>query len=316
MKGGLNSAIIPRAGRESKKGNMEQLDEGIWWVDTGVEGPRVGISFGVHGNEQPPIDAGLRLRDELATGALRPAAGALLLLHANPRASAIDQRWSEGGVDLNRCFHRDVLARAPQLHEEERARRIAAVLEERDVRVLIDFHCTVEPGERFAMHHPSAADADHLRATALLEAEVVLADPDLHFGAVSLDEWMTTRGRVGVCYETGWIRDPRTTPESVHGEMLNVLRGYGVLPGEARVYEGKRRIELVRALACAAEGFAWSDGVGENLQEVPAGTVLGRYGDGREERLDSESTLIFPKKRPELVQVGKPLVYLARRMPG
>jgi hypothetical protein len=52
--------------------------------------------------------------------------------------------------------------------------------------------------------------------------------------------------------------------------------------------------------------------VGENLQALPAGSLLGRYASGREVRLDQDATLIFPKKKPELVQVGKPLVYLGR----
>jgi hypothetical protein len=56
--------------------------------------------------------------------------------------------------------------------------------------------------------------------------------------------------------------------------------------------------------------------VGENLQEVAAGTVLGRYGDGREVVLEEDATLVFPKKKPELVQLGKPLVLLARRIDG
>ena len=291
---------------------MERLDEGIWWHDTGVAGPRVALSFGAHGNERPPIDAGLRLVAELERGELALTSGALLLVHANPRASAEDQRWSEGGMDLNRCFHTDVLASEPTMFEHGRARVIVAALEKSAVEVLIDFHCTVEPGERFAMHHPPASNEAHVRATSLLEAEVILADPDLHFGAVSLDEWMATRGRVGVCYETGWIQDPRMTPESVHAEMRNVLGGYGLIEAAGRVYADKRRIELYRALPCAAEGFRWSDGVGENLQEVPAGTILGAYGDGTKETLEDEATLVFPKKRPELVQLGKPLVYLAR----
>ena len=49
----------------------------------------------------------------------------------------------------------------------------------------------------------------------------------------------------------------------------------------------------------------------ENLQALDAGTLLGTYGDGREVRLTSDSVLIFPKKKPEMVQLGKPLVYLA-----
>jgi succinylglutamate desuccinylase len=295
---------------------IESIGKGAWEVDSGKPGPSVCLSFGTHGNERAPIDAGQRLVADFQRGEVTLARGRLFLLCSNPRASREDERWSKGGVDLNRCFHADVLAREPSLYEERRAREIVAWLEDDGVEVLVDFHCTVEPGSRFLMHHPPARDPAYREVASLLEAEVELADPDLFFGAVSLDEWMSTRGRVGICYETGWLGDPANTPEGVRGEMLNVLAGHEMIDREPRRYEPKRLIQLRGTAPCESEGFRWSDGVGENLQEVAAGTVLGRYGDGREVVLEEDATLVFPKKKPELVQLGKPLVLLARRIDG
>ncbi len=294
---------------------MQELGEGLWRLDGERPGARVVVSFGVHGNERAPIEAGLELAGALERGALALERGSLLLVHANPRASAQDERWSAGGVDLNRCFQADVLARAPELYEEARARAIADALEAFGAEILVDFHCTVEPGRRFLMQHPPPGDAAHRAVSELLAAEVLLADPALTFGGVSLDEWMTTRGRVGICYETGWKDDPANTPAAVRAEMENLLVGLGLLAGRARRHAAKRLLVLEGSLACEGAGFAWEEGVGQNLQELPAGALLGRYQDGRPLHLGSAATLVFPKKRPELVQPGKPLVLLARAEP-
>jgi len=289
----------------------ELVEEGIWRFDSGRPGRSVCLSWGVHGNERSPILAGEGLRQELESGSLELAAGRLLCVHANPKASGEDERWSSGGVDLNRCFHPDVLAREPELYEEGRARTIVAALESFGPEVLVDFHCTVEPGQRFLMMHPPVDHGPSREVYRLLDADVLLADPELNFGGVSFDEWMTTRCLVGICFETGWIQDPENTPEFVAAQMKNVLAGLGLLAGAATEHDGKALIELQAPILCAAEGYRWKDGVGENLQALPAGTVLGAYADGSEVVLEADSTLVFPKKKPELVQLGKPLVYLA-----
>jgi predicted deacylase len=292
---------------------VEQLEEGIWFVDSGREGPSVCISFGAHGNERPPIDAGLELLARLERGDIEVTSGRLLLIHSNPRATEADERWSPGGVDLNRCFHADVLARTPELYEETRAREIVAALEHAGAEVLVDFHCTVEPGRRFLMQHPPVDDEAHRRVYALLGAEILLSDPNLNFGAVSLDEWMSTRGRVGICYETGWLGDPELTPDAVLAEMLNVLAGLGSIEAPATTHTSKELLQLDHVVLCEGPGFVWADGVGVNLQALPSGTVLGTYEGERTVELERDSVLIFPKKRPELVQPGKPLVYLGTR---
>ncbi len=293
----------------------EVIGDGAWVADSGRPGKRMCLSFGVHGNERPPIEAGKRLLDELQSGELAPAAGALLLLYANPKASEENRRWSADGVDLNRCFHPSVLGRAPALYEERRAREIVDILEDFSSSILVDFHCTVEPGRRFLMHHPPISDPAHAAVTRFLEAEVVLADPALRFGGVSLDEWMSMRKQVGICYETGWIGDPANTSESVYAEMKNVISGCGLLNGRrAASHPDKHRLELFSVVTCEGTGFTWVPGIGENLQSLSAGTSLGCYADGREVAIGEDATLIFPKKKPELVQNGKPLVFLARRV--
>ena len=283
-------------------------------IDSDVPGLDVCFSYGVHGNERSPIDAAQLLQAMFDAGELELTEGKLLLLFANPRATAANRRWSEGGLDLNRCFHPDVLARPPLLYEEKRALEIVELLHQEEIEVLVDFHCTVEPGTRFCMHHPGADNGPHREITNLLTTGVVLADPHLNFGRVSLDEHLSTHGKVGICYETGWIQDPDNTASSVRDEMINLLAGLGMIAGRAfRTYTDKRYLELREPLICQSEGFAWTEGVGENLQELPQGTQLGRYFGGDAVVLDRDSTLIFPKKKPELVQIGNPLVYLATR---
>jgi len=255
----------------------------------------------VHGDERAPIDAGYALAASLSADAL--SAGSLLLLLGNPEAVAAGRRYLE--VDLNRCFTAAVLGRSPRSREEQRAQALAAAL--REVEILLDFHCTVEPGERFVMHHPD--DARHRQISALLDASVVLSDPGLCFGGCSLDELLSTSGRVGICYETGWIGDPANTPERIVVQMRNVLRGLGMLPGTAHRLD-QRRLVLTQTLRCPSGGFAWASGVGHNLQSLPAGTLLGEGGDGAL-HLQAPATLIFPKKRPHVLQPGQPLVYLA-----
>ncbi len=292
---------------------LEHVGEGLWQAESHHPGPSLAIAFGVHGDERSPIEAGLMLVAELERGTLALERGRLLLLLANPRAGEERSRWSRGGVDLNRCFQRPVLEREPALYEERRAREIVEVLERARSEVLVDFHCTVEPGKRFLMHHPALDDPAHRKVAELLSAEVLLADPELLFGGVSLDEWLSTRGKVGICCETGWTNDPANTPRGVLGEMKNLLAGLGCLAQGFERWPDKQRLELFAALTCEGEGFAWRAGVGENLQSLPQGTVLGAYADGRKVVLEQDAALVFPKKRPELVQPGKPLVYLARR---
>jgi predicted deacylase len=287
---------------------LQRAGDGMWWVDSGRPGPTVGISFGVHGDERAPLDAGLAWVER---GGPELRSGSLLLLLGNPRAARENRRWSEGGVDLNRCFHPEVLAREPALYEEDRARAIAAALEGRGVEILVDFHCTVEPGRRFLMQHPGLDHEPSRRVADYLAAETLLVDPELRFGGVSLDEWMTTRGRVGICYETGWLSDPENTPERVAAEMTNLLAGLGLTAGTARRFP-KRFLELDAALLCEGPGFTWRSGVGENLQALRRGEELGTYAGKKRVVLERDAVLVFPKKKPELVAVGRPLVYLAR----
>ncbi|MFT5683926.1 MAG: putative deacylase [Myxococcota bacterium] len=277
----------------------------LTWIHSTRPGPTVCISTGIHGNERAPVVAMQRLASALSADGI--AAGSLLLVLGNPEAWAQDRRYSRDGVDLNRCFTAEILGQSPGHYEERRAGVLAEAVAAVDV--LVDFHCTVEPGGRFAMHHPD--DVQHRDVAALLDAPVVLRDPKLLFGGCSFDEHVSTRGGVGICYETGWIGDPTCEPGRILDEMRSVLCGLGVLDGVPSRRADQRRLVLTGVLRCSPSGFAWADGVGENLQALPAGAMLGVCGDGSTLTLPDAATLVFPKKRPELLQPGAPLVYLA-----
>ena len=311
--------LQPRIGPPSDEqefgaSTMKTVEEGIWAIDSGRPGRSVCVSFGVHGNERPPIDAGLELVEAFRQGSLELQAGQVALGAREPARQSAGSTLVGGWCGLERCFSRELLARTPKLYEERRAQTIVSAIEAHGCEVLGDFHCTVEPGPRFLMQHPPIAHAPSAEVYALFAAEVMLADPNLNFGSVSLDEYMSTRDRVGICYETGWIEDPANTPAFVRGEMENMLRGLGLLAGEAQRHPDKDLLQLDEVVACAAEGFRWCEGIGQNLQRLEEGTLLGSYGNGDEVRLPFDATLVFPKKKPEMVQLGKPLVYLGRAM--
>lgn len=246
-----------------------------------------------------------RLAQQLSSDGI--AAGSLLLVLGNPKALEQDRRHTLGGVDLNRCFTDSILRQPPQHHEQARAQELARAVEAVDV--LVDFHCTVEPGGRFIMHHPD--DDRHQQVAALLDAPVVLSDPALLFGGCSFDEHLSTRGRVGLCYETGWIGDPACEPERILAEMRSLLQGLGVLEGEPVCLYQQRRLVLTERICCPESGFDWADGIGENLQSLPSGALLGHSRAGTPLLLSGAATVIFPKKHPELLRPGQPLVYLA-----
>ena len=275
------------------------------WIRSGRPGPVVCISTGIHGNERAPVTAMHRLAQQLSSEDI--VAGSLLLVLGNPKALEQDRRQTLGGVDLNRCFTDAILRHPPRHHEHARAQELARAVE--GVDVLVDFHCTVEPGGRFIMHHPD--DERHQQVAALLDAPVVLSDPSLLFGGCSFDEHLSTQGRVGLCYETGWIGDPACDPGRILDEMRSLLRGLGMLSGEPVRVSGQRRLVLTDRLCCPESGFHWADGIGENLQSLSAGELLGHSRAGTPLLLSGAATLIFPKKHPELLRPGQPLVYLA-----
>ena len=167
----LTGLRLPSLPLMVRAASQDRIGEGLWLFESGRPGPAVAISFGVHGDERAPIDAGLVLAAELEKDARALRRGRVLLVFGNPRAAAEKTRWSKDGVDLNRCFHVDVLAREPALHEEHRSREIVAALARSEAEVLVDFHCTVEPGRRFLMHHPPVDEPGHRRIRELLYEE-------------------------------------------------------------------------------------------------------------------------------------------------
>ena len=111
-----------------------------------VPGPRVAVVGLMHGNE--PVGGAVIERLE---GILeqRLVSGSVLTVRANLRAAALNVRHLDDGVDMNRQWDSDNLARMKDIpdselcYEQRRARELAPLLMQCDV--VLDLHSTSRP---------------------------------------------------------------------------------------------------------------------------------------------------------------------------
>lgn len=290
---------------------IKRLLEGANEVRAFIDGPTVAVVGGVHGNEKTGVAVVESLRALFASRELVLRIGRVLLVIGNPRAVAEDRRYSADGADLNRQFTDAALHEEPTTYEGNRAQLLAGELAH--VNIAIDIHATSKPSAPFVICQ-RPPDAAGRRIIRWLGVERLIADPQLVFGGgepVTLDEYVTRHGGVGVCYETGFAADMSRVDE-VRGEVLNVLMDLGMIEGwpTGRLVR-KELFELTRAFRLTDRGFAWETDMGAfNFQPVESGQVIGWHG-AEPEAADASGVIIFPKAR-DLWQVGQPLGYLAR----
>src|SRR5579864_9249696 len=81
----------------------EDVAEGVWIKDTGIEGPTVGIIGGIHGNEHA---GGIVVDHEVEHGAWPIEAGRVVAMLGNLEALKIDRRHTgeTPKANLNRFF--------------------------------------------------------------------------------------------------------------------------------------------------------------------------------------------------------------------
>ena len=144
----VGTGAVARVLRQDRPGDVDGVVV-LQAVDASgapVPGPRVAIVGATHGNERVGIDVLARLQ-ERADAALRR--GALVLVLSNLDAMAIDRRHTPDGVDMNRLWDADRLARLAATDdevlcsEERRVRRLAPLLLGCDA--ILDLHSTSRP---------------------------------------------------------------------------------------------------------------------------------------------------------------------------
>lgn len=177
-----------------------------------VPGPRVAIVGLTHGNE--PVGAAVLDRlEKVADEHL--VAGSLLAVHANLMAAALNRRFTEDGVDINRLYDRTTQAALAQMppeslcYEERRALELTPLLVGCDA--VLDLHSTSRPSEAFLLFRD---DQRHAAVAAKLDVERLLTgmhESNVVEGGlcsnVGLDAGESSP-RLGFTFEAGQHLDP------------------------------------------------------------------------------------------------------------
>ena len=286
-------------------------DENMIAFSGPVSGPSIVIIGGTHGNERTGIAVVQQLRDDVASGRRSVVSGTVTLVLGNPLA--IDQGVRAiDGRDLNRYFSPLMLAGDDGSEEFRRAGMIANIIQSSDV--VIDIHATNKPSVPFAIAKNDEAHRDVFRWFAPL---CVLTDPAYIFGGgvpVTIDEYADSIGKVGLCFETGWVNDESIIP-AVTESVVQYLTDVGIFSEEkiaAPSIDGAI-YEIVAAVLRDDRPFRFAEDRGmSSFEPIASGDTLG-YHESEPIIAEHDGVIMFPKL-PEHQTVGNPVCYLAKKI--
>lgn len=276
-----------------------------------ISGPSILIIGGTHGNEHTGIAIVTQLRDDIVSGRRTVASGMLTLMLGNPAAIAQGIRAVDGR-DLNRYFSPEMLANDDGSEEFQRAAQIADIVRSSDI--IIDIHATNKPSVPFAI---AKNDDAHRNVFRWFRPSCVLTDPQYIFGGgspVTIDEYADSIGKVGLCFETGWVNDESIIP-AVTESVTQYLIDVGIFSGEKMVAPSMNSAiyEIVAAILRDDRLFMFAEGRGlSSFEPIASGDVLG-YHDDQPIIAEHDGVIMFPKL-PEHQAIGKPVCYLAKKV--
>lgn len=290
---------------------MHANDENIFQTRGSLSAPSVMILGGTHGNERTGIAVVRQLQNEIASGKYTVIGGALALVLGNPAAIEQNVRAIDGR-DLNRYFSHVALSNDDESEEWNRATQIAELIRQSDV--VIDLHATNKPSVPFVA---SKNDAEHRNIFRWFHPNCVLVDPEYIFGGgvpVAIDEYADNQGKVGLCFETGWVEDESITPQ-VFESVVRYLVDVGILEGEKAVAPNidAAVYEITGSILRDDRVFTFADGRGKSsFEHIDENDVVGYRGD-EAVVAENDGVIIFPKL-PEHQAIGKPVCYLAKKI--
>lgn len=294
---------------------IEEVGDFIWRISSVQSGPTIVVFGGVHGNELTGIEVVRSLFRSFETDSVTLSCGTLYLILGNPKAMERQTRGSEDHADLNRCFTKSILEEQNAIspsYEIRRAHEIAKLLQHADIS--IDLHATNKPSLPFLA---CLADPAHEAVYKWLRCDRVLADPRYVLGGepVTTDEFVDARGHIGICYETGQSSDT-TRVQEVFDDIINLLKDQKMIEGDPvqqRSVVSHEVFELTSAIVLTENGFTFAEGRGTtSFEPIAVGEVIGYAGD-QPVTAQEDGVIMFPKVK-ELHKIGKPVVYLAKRV--
>ncbi len=250
---------------------------------TGLEpGPTSMVLVGVHGDERCGVEALARILPSL-----RIARGRVFFACGNPRAIKMNARFAE--TNLNRMFRPEASLSEVEKKSYEYARAgfLKKYLDQ--AGALLDVHASFTPdSHRFVICEPNG-----FGITAFLPVDLVVSG----FDAVEpggTDYYMNRAGRIGICLECGYLKDPSSTRLAEKG-IYAFLAALGHLGDAPLQCARPRHVRMYQLYLTRTDNFVLREPFSD-FTELPAGTLIGR--DGREDiRTDRDSVILFARDR-------------------
>lgn len=287
----------------------------FWLIKGEKSGPRIAVIGAMHGNERVGVDVVRQLRDAFSENAV--LSGELLLMVGNPEAYAKDVRFIE--EDLNRLFSEkeeraicggsDGGGATLATLERKRAKEIMDAI--RGVDVLIDIHATIRPSVPFVY---CEATEKHLALARCFDVPYIVSPekdfrpPDLFSSA---DNFADRHGGIGLTYESGWHKDPKSA-DRIFGEVMGVLRYVGAIDAASfhdafSVPPEQKFLRAYRDIFAQTDAFSFVNPQIANFDRIAKGEVFATDA-ATPVVAPHDSYVIFPKR--DLVK-GKIACYLA-----
>ncbi len=289
---------------------VEVIGDELFKIDSGKEGPAVFILGGTHGNEETGILLVKQLLEDFRTGTHELLRGKLFLGIGNPLAVALGTRGVDGR-DLNRYFTpAHLVDRIDGSETEARAIALAEICDQSDM--LIDIHSTNKPSIPFIC---CRVDAAHERVYRWFSYSTVLGDPHYVLAGepATIDDYMNTHGKVGMCIETGQASDTTRLPDTLKS-VRSILGDLGLLnsDGDPAPAAPEHVYILHTCVRRDERAFEFAEGRGlRSFEPIEKGDTFGFLGD-EEIVSDVSGVIVFPKLR-EHQGPGLPVGYIAER---
>jgi predicted deacylase len=297
-------------------------------------GPRVAIVGAVHGNEPVGPVVIERFAREIGD---RLVAGTVVTIVANLEARALDRRHTVGGVDMNRLWDKQRLARLAEADEaglcseERRVRELAALLLACDA--VLDLHSTSRPSPVMLIFRDDWQHGAIGRRLGVPRLVTGVHEGGVLDGGVCANVGLEPgerSGRLGFTLEAGEHSDPANV-ERAWGVMERLLAELGLVGpvAEPLPSEEPEVFEIIDRFRQAAAGAdAWrfvgfeggEPGHGRHgppralasFDEIEAGELVLRRGETLV-RAQTPFTMLMPAPKTD---PGTDLYYVAQRRHG
>ncbi len=223
------------------------------------------ILVGVHGDEKCGIEA-----LEKILPILEIKRGIVLFGYGNPRAIKANKRYTE--ANLNRMFiDENFTPKEKESYEYQRAQFLKNYLNKADA--LLDIHASSIPNSRaFIICEANAGEIVKFFPVNLVVSGFDRVEPG------GTDYYMNTKGKVGICLECGYMKDPQTT-RVAEKSIFAFLKARGHVNNDL-IPERQLYIQMFKKYFAKTDKFTLSKPF-ENFEVVEANQPIGI--DGQEE---------------------------------